>query len=151
MKFKIKKGRHYSSFSLNRLLMFVRSKVSGTARFSYDCLKPVPIVGWNKLTGMSSWKIHKNSGRLVWRAKDGMILISAYVYKDGIRNEMLITSVLPDRYYKYSVEYINGFYKFTFNGTTVLMVAGKLGKIKFKCFPYFGGKSTAPEDLVIHI
>jgi len=150
VKYNIKRGKHFANFTLNRLFPFTGKSLKGNVRFSYNCLSPEVIPGWNKLTGISSLKIHNNSGRLVWRAQKGKIMIAGYVYKDGRRNEMLITSLLPDIFYPYSVEYKKGVWVFSINGTTVMM-PGALGFWKFKCFPYFGGKSTAPEDLVIHI
>jgi hypothetical protein len=42
-------------------------------------------VGWNKLPGLSSLRIHKNSARVGWRCTGGEIKFASYCYVDGER------------------------------------------------------------------
>lgn len=150
MKYKIKRGNHFANFTWNRLFPFVPNKISGVVHFSYSSLIKELIPGWNKLTGISSFKIHENSARLVWRSDGGKINIAGYVYYNGVRNEMLITSLQPGIYYKYSIEYKYRSWIITINNKTIIM-PGKIGFCKFRCYPFFGGRSTAPEDIYIEL
>ncbi len=150
MKYKIKKGSHFANFTWNRLFPFVSNKISGIVHFSDSCLVKEEVAGWNKLTGISSIKIHENSARLVWRSDGNKIKISGYVYYNGVRNEMFITSLKTENYYKYSIEYKYRSWIITINNKSIIM-AGNMGFWKFRCFCYFGGRSVAPEDMYIEL
>lgn len=143
MKYIIKKGRHFANFTINRLFPFTCSEIEGTVLFSKECLVEGNISGWNKLIGITSLNNHKNSGRLVWMSDGTKIRIAGYVYKDGSRNEKEIIRIDADRSYKYSVKYSNGHWVFSIDYKDVIMT-GKLGFLKFKQFPFFGGQAVAP-------
>ena len=150
MEYLIKKGRHYANFTINRPWPFTGTKLEGGFSFDKACATAfVNPTGWNKLTGISSLQIHKNSGRLVWMP-DGLggIKIAGYVYDNGIRRVLPITTVKPDEQYSYSIEYFKYTWVFKVNGITRIM-AGELGAFKIRCFPYFGGQAKAPTDLKI--
>lgn len=150
MKYTIKQGNHFADFTINRLFPFCCNKRSGTVKFSSSCLIQGDIPGWNKLTGISSTKIHDNSGRLVWRSDGSRIMIAGYVYNNGIRSEMLITSLQVGLWYDWKVRYQNDYYFFSIAGIEISM-QGSLSGLKFKCYPYFGGQSTAPVDMIINV
>lgn len=150
MKYIIKKGQHYANFTLNRLFPFASKKQSGSFMFDDNCLEKETIPGWNKLCGISSLRIHQNSGRLVWRSDGNMITIAGYVYSNGERSELEIIKVPVCSWIKYKIENKRGFWHFTVNGVTVLL-GGSVKGLKFKCYPYFGGRSTAPKTMEIWI
>jgi hypothetical protein len=152
MKYTIKKGRHYATFTINRLFPFSSRSKEGSIKFSKECLEEGDISGWNKLTGIASAEIHKNSGRLVWRSNGNSIMISGYVYMNGVRREMLITSIDVDKWYDFSIEYSNKVWRFSVNGRQILM-SGYLPSnvLNFKCFPYFGGQSVAPQTMYVWV
>ena len=138
MKYTIKKGRHYAAFTINRLFPFSSRSKEGSIKFSKECL--------------ASAEIHKNSGRLVWRSNGNSIMISGYVYMNGVRREMLITSIDVDKWYDFSIEYSNKVWRFSVNGRQILM-SGYLPSnvLNFKCFPYFGGQSVAPQTMYVWV
>lgn len=150
MKYTIKKGRHFSNFTINRLFPFCSSKISGTVKFDKKCLVQGEISGHNKLTGISSLKIHENSGRLVWQSDGALLKIYGYVYNNGVRREQYITSLLKEKKYNYSVSFKSGFWRFEINNITVYL-KGSLGFWKMRAYPYFGGVSTAPVQMSIDL
>jgi len=152
MKYTIKKGRHYADFTINRLFPFSSRSKKGSIKFSKECLKEGDISGWNKLTGIASSEIHENSGRLVWRSQNGTIMIAGYVYYNGIRKEMLMTNVQVDRWHAYEVSFSNGNWTFSFDNKEIFMYGYLPSRIlNFKCYPYFGGQSVAPQTMNIWI
>ena len=150
MKYIIKKGRHYANFTINRLFPFTSSSIKGSVKFSKECLVQGDISGWNKLCGITSPKIHENSGRLVWMSDGELIRIAAYVYKDGVRKSVEIIKLPVEMYFSYSIKYTHNTWVFTINGYKVIL-PGSLGFFKFKAYPYFGGQSTAPIQMSINL
>jgi len=149
MKYTIRKGHHYC-FTINRLWPFTKTKLKGNVIFDHNCLVKGDKPGHNKLTGITSFKIHKNSGRLVWESNGKSIDLYGYVYDNGSRTEIYITSLLLNTWFGYSIEHRGGNWYFTVNGKTVV-IHGNIGFWKFKCFPYFGGVSTAPKTMTIKL
>ena len=150
MKYLIEKGNHYANWTWNRLCPFTSNKIEGEVKFDISCLTEASPSGWNKLTGITSLKIHNNSGRLVWRTDGKKILIAGYVYNKGVRKEVNITSLLVDEYYKFSIEYLANTWTFKINGKLVRM-NGNLSFIKLRAYPYFGGKATSPCDIKVEV
>jgi len=150
MIYTIKKGRHFANFTINRLFPFVGSKITGSVMFDENCLVKGDISGWNKLTGIGNIDNHENSGRLVWRSDGKHIIIAGYVYINGVRNEKVITQVSVDNWYTFKVEYMSGYWNFEF-GNRYTAMSGKLGCVKLRQYPYFGGQSTAPVTMKIAI
>lgn len=152
MNYVIKKGNHRSNYTLDRLQPFCDSNETGTFRFDTACLMKEEIPGWNKLTGISNILIHRNSARLVWRSNGTRINIAGYVYKDGVRKEKEICMVRTNEDIEYSIDY-NTYTKtvqFQVNEQTIIMDAN-LDGLKFKCYPFFGGQSTAGTRMKINI
>jgi len=149
----IKKGWHMSLPLWPRLWPFSKKSISGFVGFNEECFTAIEdIPGWNKLTGISSWRIHKDSARFVWRAKGNSIRIAGYVYSNGVRTEKEITSIYPgDHDFIISLEHNYGSWWFTVNGKKVWIPARKPRGQWFKCFFYFGGRSTAPHTIKIDI
>jgi len=150
MKYTIRKGKHFANFTINRLFPFACKKLSGSVIFDSNCLVPGEVDGWNKLTGITSFKIHKNSGRLVWKSFENRIQLAGYVYYKGVRNWRTITEIPHGTWFGYSVEYIDKHWRFTVNGKTIVM-NGEMGFCKFRCYPFYGGQSKAPARMVIKL
>lgn len=148
MKYIIEKGNHYSNFKLTKLQPFSKSTITGRVKFSDSCIIKSDPDGWNKLIGISSLFIHKNSGRLVFRGNGEQILIAAYVYNDGVRSEHQLLKVKPNIWYSFKISYDNGEWFFFMHNQAITM-DGNLGCLKFKCHPYYGGLDVAHERTII--
>ena len=159
MIFEIKKNRHYSQFNIDKLQPFATKRV-GKVIFSKECWyhrSEVEYTGWNKLTGIAQlFGVHKNSGRLVWQPdfnNPGSIEIAGYVYSNGGKwVAKKISYAICGVEYDYSVQYNSAlkWWVFKFNSHVIFM-SGKKPSIMRKCFPYFGGKSKAPETMTIKL
>lgn len=153
MIYKIKKGWHYSLPVWARLKLFAKKQETGILIFDEECANAIEqIPGWNKLTGISTWKIHKNSGRLVWRAAGSKgIRIAAYVYDNGGKAKIKEIGYFPaDEIMHYSIRNTGSLWIFEIDMHKVTM-AGSANGVLFQCHPYFGGQSTAPIDCYIQI
>lgn len=148
MRYKIKKGKHFANLTINRLFPFVGKTISGTVKFSKECLVKGEISGWNKLTGIGAPDNHADSGRLVWRAIGTKIEIAGYVYYGGMRTEKVMGRIDVETEYEYIVHLDSGRWYFSIDMLTFNM-DGRLGLIKLRQYPYFGGKSTAPVTMTI--
>jgi hypothetical protein len=150
----IKKGHHFARFNVSRLWPFSAHCIYGTVRFSASCWHSrdsIKLTGWNKLTGISSLLIHRNSGRLVWQPDfnhPGRILIAAYVYRRGVRISQAFASCEVEKEIEFTVIGTGGIWSFGF-GDNIRGIPGKTPIITMKAFPYFGGRSTAPQNMTI--
>ena len=150
MKYTIKSGKHYANFTLDRLFPFCGKKLSGRVKLSLNCLHEGEISGWNKLTGISEIDNHNNSGRLVWMSNGSKIRIAGYVYKNGQRKEKEFALIDVEKWYDFKVEFKDMYWRFSIDDN-VIFLPGELKGWKFKQFPYFGGRSTAPFTMNIWI
>lgn len=150
MEYLIEKGNHYANFTWNRLYPFTKGVISTRVIFDEDCLTVATPSGLNKLDGISGFNIHYNSGRLVWISNNNKIDIFGYVYNKGDRNNKFITSVDVNTIINYTIEYLNNEWVFIVNNKMITL-DGTIPFIKFRCYPYFGGKAVAPCDIKINI
>lgn len=156
MKYLIRKGHHFARFNISRLWPFSAHCITGTIRFSASCWhsrNEIGPTGWNKLTGISGLLIHRNSGRLVWQPDfnhSGRILIAAYVYHHGIRITEPFVSCQVETTKEFTLMATGGIWSFGF-GDNIRGIVGTTPFIAFKAFPYFGGRSTAPRDMIIEV
>lgn len=156
MKYTIRKARHYAKFTINRLWPFTSKCVEGKFKFSKQCWyqrKEVEHTGWNKLTGISGLRIHRNSGRLVWQPdfyETGKILIAAYIYDKGVRITDQFVSVNTGEEVDYLIIARKGLWSFGV-GDHTKSFPGRIPFIKLKTFPYFGERSKAPNTMTIHV
>lgn len=156
MIYQIKKGHHFARFNLSRLWPFSAHCIQGTIRFDESCLynrDEIGLTGWNKLTGISSLLIHRNSGRLVWQPDfvyPYRIIIAAYVYNKGVRISEPFASCMTGETTGFSILATGNIYSFGF-GDNIRGIEGKTPLLAFKAFPYFGGHSTAPHDMTITV
>lgn len=150
-RFTIEKGKHRFH---PRLPEFAKKKIKFRANFDRSCLydlKTIDQADINKLYGLSSLFIHKNSIRFGWRAEGGVIRIFAYWYRNGVRSWADLGIVNIDEWNDYSIEQLP-------NKWWVLKLNDLEFKIPpvdwctfftFKSFPYFGGNRTAPHSMDI--
>lgn len=165
MIYKINKGNHISSlFTKDRLLPFTGLKAEGIFMLHDNCWherNTIEYTGWNKLAGISQlFGIHTNSGRLVWQpdfSKKGRFRMANYVYSDGgkwVEREMI--GVEANIKYDWCVEWKqlpnekNGYWMFYIDDY-VSTQNGTKPKCGVKCYPYFGGRSTAPHNMKIEL
>ncbi len=152
----IKKGRHFAKWSINRLFPFSKVRTRGHIKFSKDgwhSRDAVEHTGWNKIVGIAqAFGIHKNSGRLVWQPdfeNEGVLKIAGYRYSNGGKwHAVHFVDVKVDRWYEYEVKWSDGAWVFTMNYRFTTM-SGNKPKLPTKCYPYFGGRSTAPQTMKI--
>ncbi|MGE4589834.1 MAG: hypothetical protein AB7E34_09710 [Acidaminococcaceae bacterium] len=152
MNYTIKKGKHFSQFTWNRLWPFVPKVIRGNIKFGDECgTAYVQQPGWNKVTGISSLQVHRNSVRIVWQpAGYQMVRVAFYAYINGKRHIIELGTLSTNYQWPYKIEMRDmnytvtlGFYRATLFGKKVWP--------RFRCFPYFGGRSTAPADINITI
>lgn len=149
IEYKIKKGKHYSNFTLNRLWPFANIR-EGELMIPSDDWYPKSTVqnhGWNKLIGLAQlFGIHTNSGRLVYKCDYNKVhnfTIAGYRYTKGLSWQTVeFASIKGDIWYPYKVEYENGQWVFMINGITIRM-NGRAPWFTRKCYPYFGGGDKA--------
>jgi hypothetical protein len=156
MNYKIRKGRHFANFTFDRLWPFIKGKsIDGTFMFDSSCWYSRDSVknhGWNKLLGVTSIRIHKKSGRLVWQPDfdcPGQIIIATYVYDKGVRKIKEIARVKVKQEVIWIMVFMN---LWTFIvGLETGKVKGSIPWLKFKAFPFFGGKDKAGKTMVIKV
>jgi len=171
MKYTIKKGKHYANFTIDRLFPFVKLPLVCKVKFSKECWysrDKVEYTGFNKLLGVSSLNIHNKSARFVWQPdfnNEGVIRLHAYVYPGSPHwNELYICDINVDEEFTVELSYLEEGWIFKVyvddkkHQTSKVYTKHMLGiKPKgifghlFKAFPYFGGKSVAPNKMNIYI
>jgi hypothetical protein len=153
--YEIKKGNHYANHIIPQCRI-VKKAHSITKRFTItrSCLYHFDDNdnSVNKLWGLT-FGINplKNSVRFGWNCEknDGTITIYMFKHISGLMVYEKIATVLPDVKYKYEIKidditarlYINDELKATCSINSSRFVI--LNK------PYFGGKKTAPQDMII--
>lgn len=162
MIFTIKEGKHYSDKWAHKLLRAVNlsRKVEYLVNFDRRCLYTVDGVDRfdiNKLFGFSiGLNHHGNSARFGWRSNGEEIIISAYVYREGVVETVVVGSVSPGERFKASIEVIGRKYRFTAVGPGQISSisefnAGTCFYPGLSLWPYFGGSRTAPHDMSIEL
>jgi hypothetical protein len=169
MRYTIKKGKHYSVFTIDRLLPFTKLPILATVKFHTNCwyeLNEVQYTGYNKLIGASSLNIHNKSGRIVWQPdwhEHGVIRLYGYVYPGSSKwKAKYIASVRIDEEFDVQINNTNDEWEFIVfkhhksitSVHTIKMLGIKpkgIFKYMIKTYPYFGGKSVAPKTINIDI
>lgn len=130
MIYKIKRGTHKNWFSIRWPFMFRRFRVD--FKLNETMWYPGGGTGWNKLVGVTSLLIHKNSYRIAWRPAEesGMFKLAIYEY---INKERVIT---PFR----------GLFKA--NELVSVMIDKQMYILTGF---YFGGQDKAPHDMQVEI
>jgi hypothetical protein len=144
----IEKGNHYAN---NRRLVKTDGLITFNFTFTndhkYQHIEKSDHI--NKLFGLTSIQIHKNSARIGYKedATTGEFKVYAYYYQDGVRATKLLYKAKTYEIVNITIDTRFGYYFFV-NGNT-LMVNGK--KCKYIANPYFGGHPTAPKEFLYKI
>ncbi len=173
MKYTIKKGKHYNQSKVRFLLSIFFGLINGEvirrtfllrfgklmARYAYfpkEAWYPrtaVDKTGWNKLFGFGGFNIHKYSARLVWQPNfdaPGWLIVNLYVYSEGVWTVTEITQIRTHTITKMHVRKKEGVYEGLVWPFFAIKSAKKTPSY-IQCEPYFGGQSTAPNDISIHL
>lgn len=168
----IKKGWHYSVNLLSLFqspikLALVKEKFFNhaiTFMFGSGCTQVADQI--NKLYGLTlGWNVHKNSVRVGWKwdADFQKINLYAYYYLNGLRKWVYICSV--NQFEEYDASIVNAADEaeikvliydknsFLIGGTVIFFrhFCKNVPIIKWKLFPYFGGKEKAKQDVKIYL
>ncbi len=155
----IKKGnKRISTFQqLTKFFRFYINKksVAYNVIFSKSCLyDSEKIAGVNKLFGLTFGlgNVHKTSVRFGWQPnKNNKIEIYAYYYDFDGRKEMLIGEVEAEVLCKLKIEINDNEYVLTCNELKKVINHGKISKLSYLNFIYFGGLNTSPQDIEIYV
>lgn len=158
MNYLIKKGKHFSS-GLHLGIHFNKKIYDRKVSFNKECWWDKPRnnddYDINKLCGFSYGFHQNNSLRIGWvpdfKNKNEIILF-AYWYNDSSKHFKFITSVPIET--EFDVEIVCGKKKAYFRvNKKIVSIDYKKPKCKFgyNLYPYFGGNSTAPNDMHIRI
>ena len=156
MKYKVEKNKH--KFWPRPLLdRFANKSISFKAVFRSNCIYNFGDIDdqldINKLYGLTSLKIHKNSARIGWRPEGNVIRVFAYWYIAGVRGWKSLGHVQPNIENIFKVSIKNNNYNFAFNDEELhIPITKKWYSIfTFKSYPYFGGNLKAPHAMDIEI
>jgi len=117
----------------------------------------------HKLYGMAfGFDLHYRSIRLGWQTMGGeMVKLYAYNYLDGKRYWTELCTIHCYENYRilmyresdemYEIRVYQGEGKTDLIGGTVVPMEKKYDGLRFKLFPYYGGKLTAPNEVRIYI
>jgi hypothetical protein len=151
--FSVDKGKHkfYPRFP-----ELSDTSVSFIAKFDINCLyklKGVDHHDINKLFGITSLFIHKNSYRFGWRAEEDKIRIFAYWYNRGIRGWHDMGLVNPNESNEYVIHGGENYFMFKLNDTEFFVEDTEdwCDFLTFESYPYFGGDKSAPHSMDIYI
>lgn len=163
MIFTIKKGKHFSNQFLYKMYNFFnfKKKVEYIVKFPSSCiyeLNKKDQMDINKLFGFSLGVLHhQNSVRFGWNYLEGKIILHAYCYEDGKRNNSFITRIPLDQEFKLGIFVEENVYTFvvenlkTNHKSKVKMYGKQKFKFGYNLWPYFGGNNPAPHDMSIEL
>jgi hypothetical protein len=134
----------------------LRFRAVFSANAAYTTQDPANQSDWNKLMGLTTNRIHKNSIRIGWRwnPATSRIELASYGYLDGARGMHLLGSVAPEKAVDCVLRMDDGGLYAQAGGASFLQ-AGTLGA----AFPmtwvlhtaYFGGDETAPHRIDVQV
>ncbi len=167
MKFKIKKGNHFSCLNLDKLWPISKQRIHKKIKFMSTCWYPKNIVihsGWNKLYGISGLNIHGKSARFVWQPdfkNKNYICIAAYIYGYDEINEQHrwyvkeMIKVKVEETFEITIVKMNNGWQFRakdnpYNWVHVYFES-KTPWMTFKAYPFFGGRDKAYHTMEIEI
>lgn len=153
--FKIKKGKHRSTFSYcttkSNLINF---KVMFDESAEYYTSDPLNQYDVNKLYGVSDCgsRHMENSIRFGWRWLNDSLEILWFKHEDGKFSFDKITSIDLNVPYDCSIELTDDSYILRIGTEEKIIDRKCAGKYKkYYLYPYFGGDETAPHDINIRI
>lgn len=161
--FTIRAGKHGSNHdfvarphigrSVDRALRFTATFPAGVA---YTTANPANQSDWNKLMGLTTDRIHKNSIRVGWRwnPKTSRVELGFYGYLDGAREMPMLTDVAPGQSIDCELQMKNagltarcGSFSHTQSGS--MGVSFPTTWVLHSA--YFGGDETAPHDIHVDV
>ena len=156
--FRVEQGEH--KFKPLRIVQPSKRRLSWNTMFRDNCwydAEQFPAydrLDLNKLYGITTASIHKNSARFAWRAeKDSIIAVYAYWYINGKRDILKLGETNTSRFDYYRVRVKDNKYVFQFNDIyhTVEGVDKTYWLNSYRSYPYFGGTQPAPHFMEIII
>ena len=161
----IKQGDHYSQPAMagvfSGIAMRFRARFDDSAVY---VIEPSKQEDTNKLYGFSDCRaLHQtNSIRIGWNwsPADQRIHIRAYVYRNNERRSEIFSSALPNRWNTFEIGLSDDRRSYMISHTD--MVGGQKvitmdrgcdsGEFRgYRLYPYFGGTTPAPHDMLIEI
>jgi hypothetical protein len=152
----IKRGRHQSVNQLRRHTSEnMQFKVIFDESAIYKTSNPSNQASINKLFGFSDCGSHhqQNSARVGWRWFNDQLELMAYVYNNGRREFASLAVIEVGKVYEVSINSKGDHYLFSTGKNEVRIGKGceNNNSIRYKLFPYFGGKDPAPHEVRIVI
>jgi hypothetical protein len=161
--FTIKSGHHYSNHdfvarphlgkTVDRALTFVATFPADVA---YATQNPSNQSDWNKLMGITTDRIHKNSIRIGWRwnPKSQKVELGYYGYQDGKRVMPMLADVAPGVPIECELRMTNG-EMYARVGTASHTETGSMGVSLPLTWilhsAYFGGDEKAPHEMHVSV
>lgn len=130
-------------------------KFSKTVVFTDSCkydLKSLDQYDWNKLFGISTERIHKDSWRFAWRnLNNNSVEVCTYCYDNGKRWTSSIATLSLGMPHTFTIERDkDGYMLFKVNNKYLAEVHDeKKRKFFWGCGLYFGGNKRAPHNIVV--
>lgn len=129
-----------------------RKRVDYFVIFRHDCQYNNGQDDWNKLMGVSSWRIHHTSYRFGWRYRDGKIELNAYWYEDGQRFYTdTLTYAQFDLPVRLMIRQEGNKIVWRIDRKKVHEIIGRMPWLTFQTGIYFGGDQPAPHNMTIEI
>jgi hypothetical protein len=150
----IKKGKHDSGFHVH---LTMENQLTADAILTdsciYDLNDPQLQSDTNKLFGLSDNLYHEwDSARIGWRFYENKLEVMGYSRVDGQHYEQHLAFVEPNVSYRYSVKILDGEYQYWINDQCITHLrTSKYNFVRYWLYPYFGGTSVAPHDILIKL
>lgn len=132
------------AFKFSKTVVF-----TGSCKYDFTTLDQYD---WNKLFGISTERIHKDSWRFAWRNLNGDgVEVCAYCYDNGKRWTSGITTLAFGVPHTFTIERDkDGYILFKVNGKYLAEVHDeKKRKFFWGCGLYFGGNRRAPHNIIV--
>lgn len=134
----------------------IRSNITFIADLTdaeYDTLAlgSVEMLDWNKLYGISSYNIHKNSHRIGFRFNKGYWEFAAYWYVDGVRGYQYLGKCDTGDQPVFTIHLQHGECYYEMHGQGKFTVPASKPDKLYRAFPYFGGNLPAPTGITVRI
>lgn len=167
----IKKGKHYSIRPMDAIPSSYKLGLVNSDRLEFNVMfsEGTSPDNWHedrsihKLYGMTfGLNVHYRSIRIGWQTMGGeMVRLFAYYYLDGNRyqTELCIVhcfenyriTMIRDSDETYEIRVYHSEDTTSLIGGTIVPIEQKYDSVRFKLFPYYGGKSKAENDVRIYI
>ncbi len=155
--YKIGKGKNYANNDSTTIIITNYTEQKFIARFDssavYTNVLPSNQADINKLYGFADNNMFHQiySARFGWNWLNGGLHLWAYDYNNGVRDYKDLGTIAIGKDINCSIKVLPNNYIFSVDGreTSMLRTSPSPTGVGYKLFPYFGGKETAPHDVVI--